>query len=1336
MRRFTPRPGRGIAPVPLAALLLLAAAIGPAHAQNASDSSATLAAPVVFESGRHSLVAAWAEATAGDPPVTGYDLQYRTAGSADWTDGPQDLTATNAEIGDLLQDTRYEVRVRANRDGDDGDWSEPGTGATALWTSALTVGALSTEPSGYWGYQRRRTVFGHLNPTKFSYGNREYDIFILSWYQGHRVDSNGSHATALDFYTVRNQLPSDWVLRVGSSRHFVADGTRTTFGSYPDHGRAEKLYWTHVQLGLVLGAQYDIAISRASTGQTAESSLSVPPVSEPVLSSLSTSGPLTAAFENLPLSHDGSSSFTLGLRFSEPVDLSHTAFTSGLLDVSGGTVDGARRLNPYRDNIAWVVTVTPNGDGDVVITVPAARACDSSRSPCTPNGGRLTNAPSTTVPGPTSAGPGENTNTVATLTARFSGAPDAHDGASEFTLELYFSEDVIASYKWFTDSVFTITGGRVTKARRLAAPSNIAWELRMVPDGDGDLVAVLPANRDCSETGALCTSDGRTLEQPVTLTVPGPQPEPRLETPRASIVAGAGPIDEGATASFTVSLDTAASEALSVPISVSETGAMLSGEPPGTVALAAGTRKATVALATNDDAVVEPDSTVRVTLESGAGFELDASSTASLTVADNDTATFRVTAAETSIDEGAGTTITVEIANGKTFALQQQIALSASGSASASDYRLSPDTLTLVAGTGSVSATLTTVDDAEEEPAETVTITARHAGTAVGSASVTIRESDRALSDDATLSTLSLSGIEIGTFAPSTTTYTAAVDHAVADTTVTARANHAGASVRIAGASATGRSVSVAVALAEGDNTIAATVTAEDGSTRTYTVTVTRASAPEETTEEGDLRLVGGSGPHEGRVEIYHSGQWGTVCDDFWGYLDAGVVCRQLGLAGTPTPVRRAEFGAGVDPIWMDNVGCRGTEARLADCRFRGWGVHNCGHHEDAGVRCGAGQTSVPLLDTFVSGDRLTLRFGNPLRSLQPPSPDDFVVLAVNDRGTTGVPVTEVAVHGATVVLGLGRAVAGTQHLSVSYLEAPMHPIEDAWGNPARPFQDLQVGHLAPDPFGAGDAVSAPGGGPGTVGAQVSGPQLLRAARNGAVKLERLDLSGQDLADAWELWGLEDLEELGLGGNSISDLSPLAALTDLERLDLSDNRIDDIGVLAGLVNLRRLDLSNNAITDITALAGLVGLRRLDLSDNGITDISALVGLPRLEVVLLDGNAIDHVRTASQLRAVVHLGLSRNGLDEIGALSGTASLRRVDLAGNRLVDIVALGSVPELTWLRLTGNPVGDLMPLLSFPRLRWAWVDGEAALVPDRPLTGRSGTPGRPALLQRFGDDR
>ena len=101
-----------------------------------------------------------------------------------------------------------------------------------------------------------------------------------------------------------------------------------------------------------------------------------------------------------------------------------------------------------------------------------------------------------------------------------------------------------------------------------------------------------------------------------------------------------------------------------------------------------------------------------------------------------------------------------------------------------------------------------------------------------------------------------------------------------------------------------------------------------------------------------NIRLANG-GVNYGRVEVYHNGRWGTVCDDYWDINDAHVVCRQLGFPSASSAPCCARYGQGSGTIWMDDVQCSGTETSLFHCTHAGWGRNCCCRHsEDASVVC------------------------------------------------------------------------------------------------------------------------------------------------------------------------------------------------------------------------------------------------------------------------------------------------------------------------------------------------------------------------------------------------
>jgi len=108
---------------------------------------------------------------------------------------------------------------------------------------------------------------------------------------------------------------------------------------------------------------------------------------------------------------------------------------------------------------------------------------------------------------------------------------------------------------------------------------------------------------------------------------------------------------------------------------------------------------------------------------------------------------------------------------------------------------------------------------------------------------------------------------------------------------------------------------------------------------------------------EGTVRLYGGS-ENRGILEVWHSGEWGYVCDDGFGSWNGPqAVCQILGFAGgSEYDAHGTQSSNNGNRLWLDNVDCRncpaGGCASIMDCNHNPWGNHNCGHHEAVGLDC------------------------------------------------------------------------------------------------------------------------------------------------------------------------------------------------------------------------------------------------------------------------------------------------------------------------------------------------------------------------------------------------
>ncbi|VDI63672.1 Hypothetical predicted protein [Mytilus galloprovincialis] len=101
-------------------------------------------------------------------------------------------------------------------------------------------------------------------------------------------------------------------------------------------------------------------------------------------------------------------------------------------------------------------------------------------------------------------------------------------------------------------------------------------------------------------------------------------------------------------------------------------------------------------------------------------------------------------------------------------------------------------------------------------------------------------------------------------------------------------------------------------------------------------------------------KLTNGTTSYNGRLEIYHEGRKGSVCDDGFGDNEASVVCRYLGLSWNGRFSYEFKDWTEGSNYLLDDIDCTGREANILSCKHTSWNSHNCDqkHREDVGIQC------------------------------------------------------------------------------------------------------------------------------------------------------------------------------------------------------------------------------------------------------------------------------------------------------------------------------------------------------------------------------------------------
>ena len=326
--------------------------------------------------GTGELSVTWQEpASNGGAEITGYKVQWKLAiGSWDTSADVSQASATGTShtISSLQLDVEYTVRVIATNFRGDSPPSRQVT-ATSVTQSAQQQSTEENSPA-----MGQPTISGTIQVGE-----------TLTASTSEIVDEDGLTNAAFAHQWIRTDDSTDAEISgaTGASYTLVND----------DKGKTVK-----VRVSFTDDADNEEALTSTATGTIA------PP-------------PLTASVhtDHTPDNHDGQNTFTFELRFSEEFELSYVTLRDNAFKITDGTVVKAKRLNPP-SNLRWRITVQPDSDADVGITLPITTNCNDDGAICASDSRMLSNRSELTVQGPPSESSAP-TNTPATGTPTIAG---------------------------------------------------------------------------------------------------------------------------------------------------------------------------------------------------------------------------------------------------------------------------------------------------------------------------------------------------------------------------------------------------------------------------------------------------------------------------------------------------------------------------------------------------------------------------------------------------------------------------------------------------------------------------------------------------------------------------------------------------------------------------------------------------------------------------------------------------------------------------------------------------------------------------------------------------